>query len=65
MSQKPSASGEVAQVYKVAQAELRSLPSNRSVYKKRSALFFLDKKQHVLAETVGKLKAIEKGNTTK
>lgn len=59
MSQQSPVS-EAAQVYKVAQAELRSLPSNRSVYKKRSGLFFLDTKQNVLAETIGKLKAIEK-----
>lgn len=59
MSQNTTVS-EAAQVYKVAQAELRSLPSDRKVYKKRSGLFFLDSKQNVLAETVGKLKAIEK-----
>jgi len=49
-----------AKVYKVAEAELRCLPANRRVYRKRSGLFFLDSKQNVLADTVGKLRAIEK-----
>lgn len=53
-------SSDSLQVLKVAKAELRSLPSNRSVYRKRSGLFFLDSKQNLLAATLGKLKANEK-----
>jgi len=54
-----SANDATAQVHKVAQAELRSLSSDRKVFQQRSGIFFRADKQKVLAETVGKLKAIE------
>jgi hypothetical protein len=55
----PQPANDATQVHKVAQAELRSLPSDRKVFQQRSGIFFRADKQKVLAETVGKLKAIE------
>ena len=59
MPESSTQSDASTQVLKVAQAELRSLPASRRVYQKRSGLFFRADKQKVLAETLGKLKALE------
>lgn len=58
-SDMPETGDSTSQTLRVAQAELRSLPATRKVYAKRAGVFFRADKQKVLAETLGKLKALE------